>query len=146
MVKKVDGILSDNAKYRQKLRSLAGDEEAEGGKGGKQDTATAEIEAMRGELRRERALNKLSAAATQAGFLTPDLILNFVDLDETKFDKNGNVVDADKVVESLKTTYPQMFGKPATLGNGDGAAGGSRNSDRSGDMNSRIRAGARGSG
>ena len=146
LASKLDNAISDNAKYRQRLRSLIGEDEDDSdngkGKGKGKDDASAEILA---ELRSERALNRLSSAATRAGFRTPDLILNFVDLNEVA-DKKGNVTDPDAVITSLKSKYPDMF-RAVQEGNGDGGAGNrNRNGNGSGDMNSAIRSRIRGNG
>lgn len=148
LASKLDNAISDNAKYRQRLRSLIGEDEDDGdngkgtGSGKNKADPSAEILA---ELRSERALNRLSAAAMRAGFRTPDLILNFVDLNEVA-DKKGNVSDPDAVITSLKSKYPDMF-RAVQEGNGDGNAGSrNRSGNSGGDMNSAIRSRIRGNG
>lgn len=139
---KLEKVIQDNTKYRERLRSLVTDDEGDGGSGATTGTKseTAEILA---ELRSERALNRLSAAATKAGFITPELILNFVDLDEIS-DKKGHVKDPDKAVADLKVKYPRLFGD-APQGSGDGAAGSrNRSGNESGDMNALLRRRLRG--
>jgi hypothetical protein len=143
---KLDNVIQDNKKYRDRLRSLVtgeDDDDADSGTQGKgkgKNDATAEILA---ELRSERAYNRLLTAATSAGFRTPELIMNFVNLDEIS-DKKGNVTDPAKVVEGLKTKYPDMF-RDNVQGGGDGPAGNrNRSGSGSGDMNAMIRRRIRG--
>jgi hypothetical protein len=138
---KLEGVISDNAKYRQRIRSLAGDDESGNGQGnGSGNDAANEILQ---EIRSERALNRLSAAADKAGFRTPDLILNFVNLSEV-MDEKGNVSNPQTVIDNLKSKYPEMF-RPIQEGSGDGGAGNrNRNGNGSADMNSIIRSRIRG--
>lgn len=138
---KLDNVLSDNAKYRQRLRSFLSDDEGGQGNGngsGNTNGASNEAAQMLQELREERALNRLSAAATRAGFRTPDLVLNFVKLSEVA-DEKGNVANPDAVIADLKSKYPELF-RPVQEGNGDGGAGNrGRNGGNGADMNAAIR-------
>lgn len=142
LASKLDNAISENKKYRDRLRSFVSEDEAEpAGKG--TDKNQKVLNDTLQELRSERAYNRLSAAATKAGFRTPDVILNFVKLDEVA-DEKGNVTDPDTVINNLKTKYPDMF-RAVQEGNGDGAAGNrNRNGNGSSDMNAMIRSRLRG--
>lgn len=88
------------------------------------NTATAEaerikteFEAFKTQVENEKTAVKKSEAVRNAlrngGVVRPDfqdLIIGSLSMDNVSLDENGNVVDADKLIESTQTKYPSCFG------------------------------------
>jgi len=105
----------------------------------------AELERERDDARKELEVTRLSievqAEAAKAGAKYPDAIVRLVNPADVDRDKDGKARNLDKLVASVRESYPDLF--KGRAGRGD-ANGGTQNPDAGGsdagsDMSSRIR-------
>lgn len=147
LTKKLDGVLSDNAKYRSRLRALVTgeDEEEENGKSGKADKAAAKVDNLTRQLRNDRFEAQITTAAVKAGAAHPEQVVAMLKIDDVA-DELGNVKDAEKAITELKTKYPNLFGTASQgFGSVNGGEGNGSNRKRTAaDVNAEIRAFRRG--
>lgn len=129
--KKIGDLEADNFKYRERLRQggSSGNSGAANTSGGNTAESSQDAEALRAELRQTNFRYSVAEAARKAGATAPDLLHRLLDVNQYGDDK-GNLVDAERQMEDLKTLYPAMFKEqkaevPPPV---DAGAGGNRNS------------------
>lgn len=138
--KKLDGVLTDNANYRKRLRQVVTGEDDDGdGKGSKTDKQAEILDRVLQGARRDRFTSQVTTAAVKLGAPFPEQVVSILNISDVA-DEEGNVKDVDKVVTDLKTKYPNLF--QVTQGFGDvngGAGGGSSRKKTAADVNQQIR-------
>lgn len=142
---KLDAVLKDNAKYRSRLREVnkaSGNSSDSNGDSSSDDAnAMSEVTTLKNKLRVSNFRNAITSAANKANSIVADDLYRLLDIDEYA-DDDGNVKNADAIMEELKKTNPNWFGKaqaPASINGGEGNNGNNGQFD----MNAEIRAAAR---
>jgi hypothetical protein len=145
--KKLNDVLTDNANYRKRLRAVvSGEEEDDDGTGkGKPDKNAERLDKLIQSARRDKFTSQITTAAVKAGATFPEQVVAILSIDEHA-DEDGNVKDVDKLIETTKSKYANLFSSvnsgPGNI-NG-GAGGGSGQARTNADMNAEIRAFRRG--
>lgn len=137
---KLDSVIADNAKYRDRLRKLVTDEDdGDSGKGGKSDKQAEKLDRVLQGARRDRFTSQVTTAAVKLGASFPEQVVAILKIDDVA-DEEGNVKDVDKVVTDLKTKYPNLFVAAQGFGDVNGGSGGTQTRKRTtADVNQQIR-------
>lgn len=143
LVTKLDKVISDNAKYRGKLREGKPTGNAKGNDSdsdGLESDLSEKLAAMQTKIKTANFRAAITSAANRANSVIADDMYRLLNVDEYADDDDGNISakNADAIMEELKKTNPKWFEDKKVPPAGINAGAGDSNSPTT-DMNVLIR-------
>ena len=86
------------------------------------DSIRAENERLKEEIRSRGAAHEIESRLATAGARTPGLLAEKA-RDDFQFDEDGRLANPEALVEKLRRSYPEQFGRDIPAGSIDAGAG-----------------------